>query len=94
LVEHYPVKQLFASGHAVDIVLAVLALEGLILVARKRNMAEVCLMLFPAALILLGLRAALVGAPWPMIAIPLALSFPVHLADLRLRLGRSRGVRD
>jgi uncharacterized membrane protein YeaQ/YmgE (transglycosylase-associated protein family) len=37
------------------------------------------------ALILLAARAAITGADWPMIALPLALSFPVHLADLRRR---------
>jgi hypothetical protein len=38
---------------------------------------------------MLGLRAALVGASWPWIALPLAASFPVHLVDL-LRRGAPR----
>lgn len=76
---------LFASGHAVDIVLVVLFTEAVWLIARRNNPLDVLLMLLPAALILLGLRAALVEAAWPWIAIPLALSFPVHLADLSRR---------
>jgi hypothetical protein len=34
----------------------------------------------------LGLRAALVGADWWMVALPLAASLPLHLMDLRKRL--------
>ncbi|HEU0045663.1 hypothetical protein [Sphingomonas sp.] len=74
---------LFASGHAVDVVLAVLALELVWLVRRGWAPRHAVLRLAPGALMLLALRAALTGAEWPWIALPLALSFPVHLADLR-----------
>ncbi len=80
---------LFASGHAVDIVLAVLVTEAVWLAARGRRVSDIALLMLPAVAILLALRAALVGAAWPLIALPLALSFPVHLADLRRRF-RSR----
>lgn len=40
------------------------------------------LRLAPGALMIVGLRAALTGAEWWWIALPLALSFPLHLADL------------
>lgn len=80
----------FASGHAVDVVLAVLALEAVLLVARRWQIADVALALMPAVLILLGLRAALTGADWPWIALPLALSFPVHLGDLARRSSSHR----
>ncbi|MFN7159557.1 MAG: hypothetical protein ACK4MR_12835 [Erythrobacter cryptus] len=40
----------------------------------------------PAVLIVLGLRAALTGAPWWWIALPLAASLPLHLLDLSARL--------
>jgi hypothetical protein len=76
---------LFASGHAADVILAVLVLEAGWLIARGTPLRQVLPMLAPAALIVLGLRAALVGAAWPWIALPLALSFPVHLADLAQR---------
>lgn len=81
---------LFASGHAVDIVLAVIALEALILKMRGWTMRELALMLLPAVLILLGLRAALVGADWWWIALPLLASLPVHLADIKYRKTQKR----
>lgn len=78
-------RELFASGHAVDIVLAVLAIEAVVLLRKGWKPTDVATTLVPAALILLGTRAALVGADWTMIALPLALSFPVHMADLYRR---------
>lgn len=79
----------FASGHAADFVLAVLAVEAVILLRAGRGLADVLLLLVPAGLMMLGLRGALVGAAWPWIALPLAASFPVHIADL-LRRGKAR----
>ena len=78
----------FASGHAADFVLSVLALELPLLLRAGRRLGDVLLLLLPAALMMLGLRAALIGASWPWVALPLAASFPVHLADL-LRRGAS-----
>lgn len=78
-------ESLFASGHAADIVLAALALEALWLLRRGWKVGHLLTMLLPAALIVLGLRAALVGAAWPWISLPIALSFPVHLADVMRR---------
>ena len=75
---------LFASGHAVDIVLGVLAVEAGWLVWRGRS--ETLTALLPGALILLALRAALTGGPWWAVAGWLALSLPAHLYDLRRRL--------
>lgn len=78
-------EDLFTSGHAVDIVLIVLALEGAFLIARRRKAIDVILMLAPAALILVALRVALTGGDWGIMAILLTASFPVHIADLRRR---------
>jgi hypothetical protein len=79
---------LFASGHAVDIVLAVIALEWVWLVSRGGwRPGSALLRLLPGALMLVALRAALIGLAWPWVSLPLLLSFPVHLADLM----RSRG---
>jgi hypothetical protein len=76
-------EALFSSGHAVDIILAVMLIEVAVLWRRGRApLADILLAILPGALILLAARAALVGAPWQLIALPLALSFPVHLADL------------
>ncbi|WP_233548337.1 hypothetical protein [Aurantiacibacter zhengii] len=80
--------EFFASGHAVDVVLAVVALEFLWLAFRHGRAVDAALMLLPAAFILLGLRAALTGAPWYWVAIPLTLAFPAHLADLVRRMRR------
>jgi hypothetical protein len=78
-------EALFASGHAVDIVLAVLAVEAFWLKSRGNGWAEILPALLPAVLMMLALRAALTGMAWPFVSIPLALAFPVHLYDLRRR---------
>jgi hypothetical protein len=75
----------FASGHAADLILIVLAAEFVWLVARRGRAIDVALALGPAVLIVLALRGALTGAGWPLIALPLVLSFPVHIADLKRR---------
>lgn len=77
---------LFASGHAVDIVLAVILAELIWLIAgAKWPVTKALLCLVPGALMLLGLRAALIGLDWRWIALPLLVSFPFNLADLALR---------
>ena len=77
----------FASGHAADVVLGVLLLEAAWLrMGRGWRWSAVAALLGPAALIVLGLRAALTDAAWWWIALPLALSLPLHLMDLRGRL--------
>ncbi len=77
---------LFASGHAVDIVLAVIAVELVWLITtRGWPVTQALLRLAPGALMLLALRAALTGCDWRWIALPLLLSFPIHLADLAQR---------
>ena len=69
--------------------LAVIAIELVWLVARGGWPAtDALLRLAPGALMLVALRAALTGADWRWIALPLLLSFPVHLADLAR--GRTR----
>ena len=81
---------LFAEGHAADIILVVLAAEAVWLKMRGWSLRAIAGLLGPAALIVLGLRAALTGAGWPWIALPLALSLPLHLMDLRTRLAAHR----
>jgi hypothetical protein len=75
----------FASGHAVDLILAILALEFAWLVRRGWRPGDALLRLGPGALMLLALRGALTGAEWWWVTLPLALSFPVHLMDLARR---------
>lgn len=77
----------FASGHAVDLILAVLVAEAVFLMTRgwrgrRWSALEVLLALGPGACLLLAVRGALTGAEWPLIALALAASFPLHLADV------------
>ncbi len=77
---------LFASGHAVDIVLVVIAVEAAWLIGRAGwRPGDAALRLAPGIFMLLALRAALTGMTWPWVAGALTLSFPFHLADLRRR---------
>ncbi|CAN5117244.1 hypothetical protein BH09PSE2_BH09PSE2_25650 [soil metagenome] len=81
----------FSSGHAVDLVLLVILAEFAFLNLRRSSglrtatWLDRALALAPGALILLALRAALTGAPWPWIAGLLAASFPIHLWDVARR---------
>ena len=75
----------FTSGHAVDLVLAFMAVEAIILIMMKRPAITVALTILPGAVMMLALRAALTGAGWQWVAIWLTVSLPLHLADLRHR---------
>lgn len=83
---------LFETGHAADLILTVLVIEAVWLGTRGWCWRELIGLLGPAALIVLGLRFALTGAAWPFIALPLALSLPLHLVDLRFRDRSNRGA--
>lgn len=80
----------FSSGHVVDLILVVMALEAGWLLSRKgawtgARVMDIVLAFAPGVCLLLALRAALIGADWPWVALALAASFPVHLLDLRRR---------
>jgi hypothetical protein len=84
---------LFASGHAADLILVALAIEaGWLRLRHGWSWRRLAIMIGTAALIVLGLRGALVGAAWWWIALPLALSLPLHLLDLAGRLEGQRGA--
>lgn len=84
---------LFASGRSVDIVLLVIVIELLWMVTRGGwRVRDALLRLGPGALMLIALRSALIGLQWPWIALPLLLSFPVHLADLAWSTAARRSV--
>jgi len=79
-------QTMFSSGAVVDIVLAFMVVEFMWLVARRnRPPADVLIALLPGAMMMLALRAALIGADWMWIALWLALSLPAHLEDVRRR---------
>jgi hypothetical protein len=77
---------LFASGHAADLMLALLVVQGAALVwlwrARRRGVPPGQLLAFlgAGALLALALRAALTGAHWGWVALWVALSLPAQLA--------------
>lgn len=83
-------EQFFASGHAADVVLAVLLVEALWLKWRGGLWADILPALAPAAFMVLAVRAALTGMDWPYVALPLAAAFPVHLYDLHRRRQAAR----
>jgi hypothetical protein len=84
------VEQLFTTGRAVDLILAVMFVEAAWLMSRPSFRTptarlDLLVALAPGALILLALRAALTGADWRWIALALAASFPAHILDLQRR---------
>ena len=81
---------MFGSGHAADLVLAVLLAEFFWLTLKGRGAGDVAALLLPGVMMMLALRGALTGADWPWIALPLAASFPFHMIDLARRGAVSR----
>jgi hypothetical protein len=85
---------LFASGRIIDIILALMALETVVLLAfhrvTGRGVAPRALLPFMAAgvCLMLALKAALTGGGWQAVAGLLSLAFVAHLADIALRWRR------
>lgn len=78
----------FSSGRAIDLVLAFMVVEFIVLFSRRNQASariDVFLALAPGACLLLAIRAALTGAEWIWVWGFLALSLPVHLADVARR---------
>ena len=86
---------LFANGGVADLILALTALEGAVLVAYHRGTGrgvapgDLLGNLLAGAFLLFALRCALVGAWWGWTALCLLLAGVAHVADLRRRWGRS-----
>jgi uncharacterized membrane protein YjjP (DUF1212 family) len=80
-------RELYASGRIVDILLAFLALEVVAWVLWRRRqglpirVTAPIRALLPGILLLLALREALTGANWVWVALWLTVSLPAHLAD-------------
>jgi hypothetical protein len=93
--------QLLASGRAVDLILALMAVEAIALLVlwRRRGRgvppAQLIANLAAGASLLLALRAALTGAHWAWLGVWLTTALIAHLADLGLRWRRveSQGPR-
>jgi low temperature requirement protein LtrA len=91
MLHSQPVAELFATGRAVDGILALMLIESiaLILIGRKlrRPMpaAQVLVSIGAGAALLLALRAALLGFAWQWISLCLMAALAAHLLDLRYR---------
>jgi hypothetical protein len=85
------VADLFASGRIVDLILALMAAEAVVLAVHYRRtgrgvaLPDLAVNLAAGAGLLLALRAALTGAGWTWTAGWLALALAAHLADLARR---------
>jgi hypothetical protein len=83
--------QLLASGRAVDLILALMAVEAIALLAlwrrRRRGVppAQLIANLAAGGSLLLALRAALTGAHWVWLGLWFTTALIAHLADLGLR---------
>ncbi len=88
--------ELFESGRVVDLILALMMLEAVVLIALARafpgqlRLAGLLYNLAAGACLLLALRAVLSDAGWLVAGAWLALALVAHLADLNLRLRPSR----
>jgi hypothetical protein len=85
------VHELFASGRAVDLALAAIAVEVFLLLGPFRGRSrlpgwDLLGQLLAGSLLLLSLRCALTGADPRWTGAFLAASFPAHLFDLGRRL--------
>lgn len=91
--------ELIASGVIIDLILALMVAEGILLWVHHRRtgqglaLADIALMLAAGACLMLAVRAALVGAGPHWIAACLAGSLVAHLADL-VRRWRSAAGRE
>jgi hypothetical protein len=90
---------LFASGRIADVILGLIAIEAALLIALKRwrgigpSLPVTLVTVVSGALLILAVRGALMGAPWPVVAMPLTLSMFAHLTFLVIvwRSDRSGG---
>ncbi len=84
-------EALVTSGAVADLILACLVLEALALLAWRRwrgtgpSVPDILALLLPGAFLVLALRVALTGGPWPLILLALSAALIAHLADLARR---------
>lgn len=88
-------SELFANGHIIDLILAVLVVEWIcvsfIYFYKGKGIAPLHFLVhaLPGVFVFLGLRAALLGQEWQTIGMFLGISFIAHIADLIL-LGKRK----
>lgn len=86
-------ESLFNSGTIADIILAVMVVEGLVLLALRGQLRglrprDVAGMLGAGLFLILALRAVMTGAAWQWTAMFLTAAFVAHLLDLWRQLVR------
>lgn len=81
----------FASGGAIDLALATVVIEALLLLAwRGRAALGLATTLAAGGCVLLAWRFAVLGLAWPWIGAALLGALGLHLADIAARLPRRR----
>ena len=89
-------NHLFTSGHIVDLILGLMALETLTLVAyrsvlgRGIDTAPLLVNMAAGGCLLLAVRAALTGAGWVFVASALVAALAMHMLDIRSRWNNGR----
>jgi hypothetical protein len=87
-------RDLYASGRMLDVILALVLVEAAVLVAwmrrTKRGPGAVAMLLglLPGVFLLAAVREALVRSRWEAVATLLTLALVAHCADLRRRFAR------
>jgi len=88
---------LFESGRIIDLILALVAIEGAALILLRRRdprrgltAGAALSLLAPGAALMLAVRLALTDAHWRWIALALLAALIAHLADLVRRLEAER----
>jgi hypothetical protein len=92
------VADLFANGRVVDCILGLMLLEVLAMAWWRHRSGnglratELLASIGAGAALLLALKTALVGAPWPQAAFWLLVALAAHAADLTLRSAHKRAI--
>jgi hypothetical protein len=76
-------ESLFQSGHIALVILAIMALEAVVLARYFKRLPALFAGLAAGACLVLALRAALLQQGWIMISIFLSLSFVFHVTEIR-----------
>lgn len=90
--------QSFADGSIVNVIFAFMFIEGIGLIAFRRVTGsglcagQILSLMLPGAFLLLALKAALGGAPWPVTACWLLAALIAHLGDVWTRLNSEAGA--
>lgn len=87
-------SEFFASGRAVDVVLAVVVVEVLVLARFRRHVGiaprDWIGQVLAGVFLVLAVRSALTGADWRWTASLLLASLPAHLYDMGRRIRAAR----